>query len=88
MSNKLSFKLSDLKALLAVFESIAGRSLSTGEFIELLDLMNSFESKEKGGDKDITHRTDKSISDRRGDIYGVVMDSTDVKPSNTQVKGS
>ena len=52
MSNKLSFKLSDLKALLAVFENIAGRSLSTGEFIGLLDLMNSFESKEKGGDKD------------------------------------
>ena len=55
MSNKLSFKLSDLKALLAVFESIAGRSLSTGEFIELLDLMNSFESKEKGGDNDVTN---------------------------------
>ena len=55
MSNKLSFKLSDLKALLAVFENIAGRSLSTGEFIGLLDLMNSFESKEKGGDNEMNN---------------------------------
>ena len=46
MSNKLSFKLSDLKALLAVFENIAGRSLSMGEFIGLLDLMNSFKADE------------------------------------------
>ena len=37
MSNKLSFKLSDLKALLAVFESIAGRSLSMGEFRSLIN---------------------------------------------------
>ena len=46
MSNKQKFKLSDLKALLAVFENIASRSLSTGEFIELLDLIDRFKVSE------------------------------------------
>ena len=51
MSNKHKFKVSDLKAILPVFENIAGRSLSIGEFIKLLELIDSFkenESEEKG----------------------------------------
>ena len=42
MSNKHKFKVSDLKAILPVFENIAGRSLSIGEFIKLLELIDSF----------------------------------------------
>ena len=54
MSNKHTFKISDLKALHPVFESFAGRSLLISEFIELLDLLNSFkanESEEEGADR-------------------------------------
>ena len=51
MSNKQAFKLSDLKALLAVFENIAGRSLLIGEFIELLEIINSFKDKESESEK-------------------------------------
>ena len=46
MSNKHKFKVSDLKAILPVFENIAGRSLSIGEFIKLLELIDSFKENE------------------------------------------
>ena len=38
--------MSDLKAILPVFENIAGRSLSIGEFIKLLELIDSFKENE------------------------------------------
>ena len=46
MSNKHKFRLADLKAILPVFENIAGRSLSIGEFLKLLEVIDSFKESE------------------------------------------
>ena len=58
MSNKHSFKISDLKALHPIFESFAGRSLLISEFIELLDLINSFKADEPETKEEPTPNTE------------------------------